>query len=404
MLIVCRFASYHLYFVDSLFDSNMKFLIGTGGNSVYVNLSLPVVAPGSLVQGEIYLNILTPTNFSGVSLKVSGKERVYWVEDRTKNEPYTERVFRDGQYHTVHGTRSVVVQVPVSGVRKVFKVEIGIMNGGILMQGQYTVPFSFVLPSGIPGSFSLAGTHRGHPYNCSVAYRVKALVRVPGLFKSNLRYAAPLTVIQPPPSFSTSIVASASADVVKWCCINKGRAELSFHCAKDSFTPGEPVQIVASGVNNSTAQLARLTIKLRRNLQLVSNCGRTLTIEETITERIYPGLEPHTSIQNSLMGLEVPHNAPQQCVGSSIRCIYSVRVSGKVKWGRDVVCSAPAFIYQRVFAIEAPQYSPTWQPQMMQAVVVSIAPSVVLVPAPLKIDEYPDSHSMRPSAPVAKGQ
>ena len=380
----------------------MGFLIGTGGNSVHVNISSPMCSPGAVVTGEVYVNVQTPTDCSGVFLKVCGKERVRWTETHTRHVPSTRSVYRHGRYHTEHTMRAVQASVPVFGNRNVFKVEIGLMQGGELLQGQYTIPFSFTLPTDIPGSLSLTGYHGQTPYSCSVSYGVKAIVRVPSLLKSNLRHVAALTVIQPAPTFCSNIEASASGDIIKMCCFNKGRADLSFHCAKDSFSPGEPVCIVANAVNESSSRLARLTIKLRRNLQLVSDSGRILYVEETIAERIYAGLEAHTQIKDSLMSVVVPHDAPQQCIGSSIRCLYSVRLSGKVRWGVDVKCSAPAFIYERMLAAVALEYSPSWQPQLLHGVVVDIGSSGVLIPTPLSMEEYPDCESMRPSAPLLR--
>lgn len=365
----------------------MAFFVGSGGNSVTVGIDNSMCRPGSTISGNTYVNIVTPTNFSGVYLKVKGQENVYWVEHQTR----TRTVYRDGKSHT----ETYTVDIPHVGKRRIFKTEYMILQGGQMLQGQYTVPFSFMIPSGIPGSFELSGVD----YTCSVRYAVKAKVVIPGMLKSNLKHEAPLTVIQPPPAFSTNISASATANVIIWCCFNRGQAQLGFHTDKDAFFTGEQVLVTASADNRSKSELKRLTIKLRRSLTITAGDGRSFHIEQTVSERLYPGLKPFTSVEQLAMQLDIPANAPQMCFGSTIQCLYSVRLAGKVSFGRDATCTVPAFIYIPFREIaQLVQLAPTWQPVVLQQVAM-VMTSPVLVPPPMTLAMYPEAETMYATAP-----
>ncbi len=264
-----------------------------------------------------------------------------------------------------------------------------------MLQGQFCVPFSFKLPEGIPGSFMLAG----NDYKCSVEYAAKVVVRVPGLLKSDLRSQTPITVIQPPPPFTSQISASAMSDITVMCCFNRGTAELSFRTAKDTFYTGEAVSVTANVINNSKSRLKRMAIKLRRSLTITARDGRTFHKEETISEQQYPGVDPFSSVNDLLMNLNIPHNTPQQCFGTTIQCLYSVRLAGKVGWGTDATCTVPAFIYHPYIEQPViPQFAPAWQPVVVQPIVLAVQ-TPVLIPPPVTLEMYPDFTTMNASAP-----
>ena len=369
----------------------MPFYLGSGGNSVNASLSNSVCRPGSFLSGNAYIDIVTPTNFSAVELKIKGKECVHWVEHQTRHKTVTYQ--ENGQTRTRQ--ESYTVQVPHNGNRQIFKTVAIILPGGTMMQGQFVVPFSFKLPENIPGSFALSGTD----FRCSVEYAAKVVVRVPGLLKSDLRNQIPIVVIQPPPTFSSQIIASTVVDVTVMCCVNRGRAEMSFSTTKEAFFTGESAIVTSNVNNNSKSDLKRLTIKLRRSLTITANDGRSFHIEQTISEQQYPGLKASTSTQNLQMNLQIPFNTPQQCFATSIQCLYSIRLAGKVRWGRDATCTVPAFVYQPyVDQPINPQFSAAWNPVCVQAVQLSLA-SPVLVPPPVSLDMYPEFHTMNPSAP-----
>lgn len=372
------------------------FFFGTGGNSVLVYTTKDQYKPGECIQGFVHVSISTSMDFSGLFVKLSGKERLRFDDYETIYVPHKETYTVNGKTETRITTRTTQRRVDRFGKHVLFNIEVMLLAGGQLVPGQYTVPFTFILPLGLPGSFSL----RGPDFECGIEYCVKALVRVPGIFKANLRSAHSFQVTQPSPTSMSSITASASSNIDVCCCLNQGFAHLAFRCTRDTFFSGESVSLVASVLNNSSADLKRLTVKLRRFIKLRSDTGHSKSCEVTISEGIYPGVPAHSSINEIPMSLHIPTGTPQQCFGVKIRCLYSVRLSGKVKCGTDATCTVPAFIYQPTLTTAfVLQPDPGWNPAILEP--VTIEPSApAIVPEPVSLSHYPGWETMRPSAPT----
>jgi len=372
------------------------FFIGTGGNSVLVYTTKDQYNPGECIQGFAHVSINTSTNFSGLFVKLSGKERLRFDDYETYYVPHTETYTVNGKTEVRHTTRAVQRRVDRFGKHVLFSVEVMLLAGGQLIPGQYTVPFTFVLPLGLPGSFSL----RGSDFECGIEYTVKGLLRVPGIFKANLRSVRSFDVTQSSPTSMRSIMASANSDINVCCCFNRGAAYLSFRCTRDTFFCGESVSLVANAFNDSTSDLKRLTVKLRRCIKLRADTGHSKSCEVTISEQVYPGVPANSSVNDLPMSLYIPADAPQQCFGVKIRCLYSVRLSGKVKCGSDATCTVPAFIYKpKITSAFVLQPDPNWNPVVVTPVDIQCS-APVAIPEPISLSQYPGWETMRPSAPA----
>jgi len=370
---------------------------GSGGNSVLVYTTENQYSPGECIQGHVLVNIVSHTNYTGLVVKLSAKERVRFDDQEAYQVPHFETHTVDGRTETRTTMRTEYRTVCRVGKHHLFRTEIMILSGGDLVPGQVSVPFSFVLPPGLPGSFAMSG----FGFNCGVYYKVKALLRVPGILKSNLRSEKLFDVVQAPPPVTQSITGTNGSKISVCCCINRGYAQLEFKCTRDAFHPGEVVSLVASATNNSSSNLQRLTVKLRRYIQLHDNFGHSKVFETTISEAVYPGIPPRSSIKDLPMTLQIPPDAPQQCFGVLIRCLYSVRLSGKVKCGTDATCTVPANIYRSNIATGfIPPADPSWNPTTMAPVAIGLNVQPML-PQPIQLNHYPGVETMIPSAPIA---
>ena len=351
---------------------------------------------GECIQGHVLVNIIIPTKYSGLFVKLSAKERVRFDEQEAYQVPVTETYSEDCRQQTRISTRTEYRTVTRFGTNVIFKTEIMVMGGGDLVTGQFSVPFSFQLPTGLPGSFALAAFE----FDCGIDYKVKAKMKIPGMLKSNLRSVRTFEVLQSPPPFTQTIMGTNGSQISVCCCFNRGFAQLEFKCTKDSFQSGEMVSLVASATNNSTADLKRLTVKLRRSVQIHDNLGHSKVIEATIAEAIYPGVAPNSSVCDVPMTLQIPPDAPQQCFGFLIRCLYSVRLAGKVKCGNDATCTVPAFIYRPpVMTAFTPPKEATWNPTVYNPVQIGFQ-TQPNIPQPVSLSQFPGSETMKPSAPM----
>lgn len=116
---------------------------------------------------------------------------------------------------------------------------------GWVTPGQYAFPFTFVVPAGVPGTFSIQrGDAKGN-----VSYRIRGHCRVKGMFKSDLRsfqvicmHAATMQIITLPQfmhvteRFPTQLItprAQQSTQAINCCCcISRGHAFMEVYLDK----------------------------------------------------------------------------------------------------------------------------------------------------------------------------
>ena len=348
---------------------------------------------GECIQGHVLVNITTPTTYSGLFVKFSAKERVRFDEQEAYQVRLNDTYIEDAPPQTWKTYTTEYRNIVRSGTHEIFKTQVMVLGSDELCGGQFSVPFSFQLPTGLPGSFSLTAPE----FDCGVEYKVKAMMKIPGTLKANLRSVRTFQVLQSLPPFTQSITGTNGSDISVCCCFNRGFAQLELKCTKDSFQSGEMVSLVASATNNSNAELKHLTVKLIRSLYIHDKLYNSKEIEATIEKAVYPGVPPHSSICDVPMTLQIPPDAPQQCFGFMIRCLYSVRLAGKVKCGNNTRCTVPAFIYRpRVMEDFTPPNEATWNPMVFDPVLIGLQ-TKPNIPQPISLSQFPGSDTMKSS-------
>ena len=336
-----------------------------------------VYKPGSTLTGRVYVRIVKQTKFSGVYLKVSGMERVRFVEK-----------------HTVRGTRGTRgtggpprrLTITYIGTNTLIKADTTLIDGGEFKQGEYTFPFMLQLPTGLPGSMELNGGLLSDGTSASISYQVKAVVRIPGFLKSDLRNISPFAIVQAPPNFETSnFVASSESDVRILGCMHRGRAELMLNSPTDSFYTGGLVSVNVSAKNTSKSSI-KLVVELRRSLHLSTTQAIRYT-ETVIAKGFGPTVPANSSVENVNVTFQVPANASQQCFGFMVKCLYSLRLVGKVSWGRDVHCTVPAFVYHP-YAENPPTIVADVSQMMTDGITTLTLSSPAAIPPPITIEDY----------------
>ena len=117
---------------------------------IFIQLENSAYFGGQEVAGMIHMNIISPMAPSTLYLIFKGKEQTHWEESRTISEQdvngnSTSRTVVD--YYTGK-SRIVNFQYPI------YRWDYPLPSGG------YSLPFRFILPSNVPGSFHYHGRHR----------------------------------------------------------------------------------------------------------------------------------------------------------------------------------------------------------------------------------------------------
>ena len=101
---------------------------------MFVQCNKPYYVAGEYIEGCVHLNAKINSNYSNVTIYLEGQEYVCWTERRKRGKNHITVVYRN-RYDSYKGFFMM----------KDFK--------GNLPQGQYTLPFAFLLPAMMCGSF-----------------------------------------------------------------------------------------------------------------------------------------------------------------------------------------------------------------------------------------------------------
>ena len=344
----------------------------SGSGGVYVATDKTTYAPGEMVSGTLYGNILNPVHAKSVSVRVSGKERCHWTESQTR---------------TVNG-KSETHSVTHSGFNRVLDtlVPLVTLDASSPFSGQFQYPFSFVLPVNIPGSHESVT----NGIRASVIYKLTSRVNISGMFKSDLVFKQVFFVRQPPP-FLNRLQSCYSGNVTVFCCVSRGFVTMNVSSDKNAYTSGEQASVMASIDNQSRRKFRRIIAELVMMLDVYSSSGRHRSTKRVICATSYPGVAPMSSETDRPMTLPIPQNLSQNCQGTIVRMHYVLNVRADVAWGTDPKCFLPIMIYlpETKTPVTLPTAPPDYKPAKHDDVSFGVIPAGS-APPQFSLDTYPN--------------
>ena len=97
---------------------------------VYLTLKNRMHYSGDIVEGAVHINCYEDRPYRFLHLRIKGKERIMWAE---------------------HYNKSTYV---FSNSKQTYYAEVMLADFGAgILRGQYSFPFSFLLPASMPASF-----------------------------------------------------------------------------------------------------------------------------------------------------------------------------------------------------------------------------------------------------------
>eukprot|EP00039_Didymoeca_costata_P000549 m.46114 g.46114 ORF g.46114 m.46114 type:complete len:433 (-) comp10336_c0_seq1:81-1379(-) len=357
----------------------------SSGNSVWVQTDKPTYFVGDQVHGTIYLNCLTTFPCRGLHITLEGEEKTHWIDI------HTETRWRDGP----NGRESYEhrEERPRHGRREFFCVKVPVYNfAGQVMPGQYSFPFSFQLPPGLPGIIE-ARLGNNNQTRGSIYYTVTGECDIAGfLVNTEIKHSQNIVVLQRLQGAITNTMNEAQESVTCCCCVNKGSAHLKAHLDKNAYAPGEIVNILCNIENNSEEGFNKVRVELVRSLTLRDNHGHTHTSSNTVSRNDYRGVGPQeVRGQNNPLSLPLQLSSDlwPSVQGQLIQCSYIVDVVfvADGTFVRNLHVRVPVTIYApqppaTVFVQQAPA---GWNPQKMPSVQVQL-PAAPSAPPP---SQYP---------------
>lgn len=208
--------------------------------------------PGDIVRGSV--EYLTNRNDEVVSLKISAKEKVHWTEATT---------------FYVQGFAQTQIE-DLKGETKLVDTTIILPKGDSWRPGmKVSIPFSFTLPEGLPGTSS------------HITYKLKAQ-----LSSSGTSCSAPFTVLQKPPRLGRLQV-SSEASVKFMACCDTGNVRCKFVLDRGVYSPGEEVELAHSIQNRTKADVTEVCIALKSVSELISSDNYNKAEEVVVSEHVF---------------------------------------------------------------------------------------------------------------------
>jgi hypothetical protein len=259
--------------------------------SMYVRLDKGEYVPGEQVSGVINLNLFAVFNQGVIYLTAAGVEQVKLVEiiktgagtdAKEEKKWHNDRNFFFNNRFPVHH-----------------------FQGGFLAAGQYSFPFSFVLPTGLPSSFSYKFTKDHEACFAMTSYEISATLG--SAAGPALSFSLPLSVNQPQIFSNPSQRMEMNQEVTHCCCVAKGRAKITSYFEKNEYVPGETAFLITEADNmHSQAAINHIKGEFRQVVRLKAGAFEH-SVSNSLCELKTPGIQPgEQRIGPNAIRLEVP--------------------------------------------------------------------------------------------------
>jgi len=341
-------------------------------NNVFVALDKPIYCPGEILHGRVLLNCSQPFQAQMLVLKLEGAEKTVWEEGSSGGQ---RQDYDDGR------DNSTLRQ----GKRDLFKVKIALrqFERSLVTPGQYEFPFTTVLPTNLPGTFTIStGT-----LNAKVSYKIKAEIVAPGMLKGYLRFKQYL-IIQPRP-FRRQPHELIVQDVqsVKMCgCFSKGAVSMTARIEKDIYRPGEEAHVILQMNNQSRTDFRLVELSLHKYIEMRDSGHRRYSRDITVFSTSTQGVAAHEMQQGSdarRLTLHIPPDLEPTALGGIVRCEYMLEVRRKApSLISDLIAMLPITVEKPPPAVSplSAQPPPDWNATNMGPNISIQLPPVLAIP------------------------
>ena len=323
---------------------------------------------GQEITGIIHVSVKSFLDSSTLLLRFKGKEKTAWTETRTETT------------RNADGTsNSRTVTDYYSGKFKIFDFSRVIYSwpAGI-RKGQFSLPFSFILPNNIPGSFHFSeGSTKA-----DIIYNFQAVV----LSSTNqkIKGKTPICIKQITQNFNSNLTLTKSARMKTWCFFNKGSCDLSVSYPQDTYSPSQIATFYVEVDNsNSKLNISSISSRLFYNLRIRDSNHRTHFIKkDVINDSVNINISSGQRLLQS-SGVEINLNLPSKSsllsqmystTGRLIECMYTNEIRADVD-GSCMCCGDRPSIqtYMNIIpniiaAPSAPTAPDDWNPMVLERV------------------------------------
>jgi len=230
---------------------------------IFVKLDQEVFNPLDTLSGNIYVDLRA--NYPGdmLCLEVKGTEYTKWIDKEARQRP--RQGGQPGEMETYY------VDVQREATREIIKNDLVVYDWAarqVIRPGQYTFPFAFQIPSGLPGSFFFKSGNAVAEIKYSVEGYLKPEVeQVP-----RLKHKVYLTMREKVQSTIQQKELNLTKKISTWCCVDQGTISLKAAFEKDAYCPGEEARMLTE-IDNGKCNLniPNVSFQLSQTIQLSAN-------------------------------------------------------------------------------------------------------------------------------------
>jgi len=275
-------------------------------NSVFIEIKGNSFHPGDLVTGAILMNFKSPIEVTHIVVESSGVDQA----------SFSSQVGSGDNKRTVNRYSR----------NPFFSNEIKVASEGT-MSGQYSFPFSFKLPTGIPGSYEYASASG----DANIVYPVKCTIHVPGTFNRKIEEKAYVHVIQSPRE-SKALHDMTTSEVNMGCCCcycrycpSNGTVQIETTSERNVYNTGESINLNINIKNESVRDIKKLFIGLVSVSKLRAE-GHSRHIPDLVSKIEGPGLRAKQALEGLTVALPIPSDIQQSSSAYHARHIYKIHV------------------------------------------------------------------------------
>lgn len=242
------------------------------GTFFQVKLDMANYHEGQDATGSISFELTQNTPPIAVYVSIIGREYVMW-----------KRRVRRGK-----STRIVTTTDSAECCSQRFMI---MQSQDSFLPGQYTYPFSFKVPAGVPGTYVHSSGYYSNRAEATVTYSVYCeLVTQTDTIG---RAQCPIVIMQEARTpYNYNLLAEIDKKVTTWCCCNKGQLNLKCTFEKDTVRMDESVMMRFSlDLSNFSNTVTTFKCELQRKLQLRSKSGLSTYRKHSVISLPVNGVE-----------------------------------------------------------------------------------------------------------------
>ncbi len=260
-----------------------------------------------------------------------------------------------------------------------YNFPISISQTGYFQPGQYSFPFSFVLPDNLPGSFRKIWTEYNHQSMAQIGYTLFA-----GFMAPNMSFFKSFDILVNQKINPNSIFSSHFQNKLKcYCCFNRGACDLKLDLEKNIFQIGDKLNFRLE-VDNSKCKnhIKKFKVKLIQVSVFKADDGFQRRYENIITRKDLPGLKSgkkrigKDAIESSL-AISLLDEMQATSEGNFVTNLFELYIKADMKC---MCCSScPTNIVKIKIFHRSQDYQPqqpnipNWNPQQMDTYLATLS-------------------------------